>query len=174
MHIQSSLLLSPLCACKRACAISDPASPTSLYLELQAKTHALYTQGLLARSSPLRPLSDASVLGDRGHPLLVLPNIKQAKLFDSDVAASSGGLQTVVTCGWEGERPGDLLFQMNNGRVQHVFSLVAHDFGFQVTAGSVSYPSIRTPTRVCVRLERFGRGANVALHLGISYKESNS
>jgi hypothetical protein len=138
---------------------------------LQASTHDKYWTGLLARSSSLARTSSLSSSGGpigpiKAAPLLVLPDAKQAKLFDSDVMQNSGGLQTVVVSGWGQERPGDLLLQEERGRVKHAYALVGHSHGFAVSAGKVTYPSAHEPTRIAIRLELEGRHESVRLGLG--------
>ena len=138
---------------------------------LQASTHNKYWTGLLARSSSLARTSSLSSSGGpigpiKAAPLLVLPDAKQAKLFDSDVMQNSGGLQTVVVSGWGQERPGDLLLQEERGRVKHAYALVGHSHGFAVSAGKVTYPSAHEPTRIAIRLELEGRHESVRLGLG--------
>ena len=131
---------------------------------LQAKTHNLFFKGLLARSTPVQPAprdADVSI-----SMLLLLPDAKEARLFDSDVMANSGGLATVIRSGWGDERPGDLIFQMNGSKLMNTYVLIAHSHGFAVSGSRVSYPSASTPTRIAFRIERVGRGEGLELKLG--------
>ena len=137
-----------------------------LTCSLQAGKHEAYWKGLLARSSDVvqaRTLKVPCYLGDA---LLVVPNAKIARLFETDVMQNAGGCAAVVTSGWGSERPGDLLFAMRGPRLLHAYVIVAHSYGYAVQRSTASYPSCDAPTRLCIRLERVGRGEQVSLQLG--------
>jgi len=130
----------------------------------QAGNHAAYYKGLLARSMPVSVPSRPPKVG---MPLLVLPDVRTARLFDTDQYHQSGGCATVVSAGWENEQLGDLVLQLApSGSVQHLYSLVAHSYGYTVKGTTVQYPGREAPTRLAVRAERIGRGDNIALALG--------
>ena len=134
---------------------------------LQAKDHASYWRGLQARSSPPSRRRSSETTSSR--PLLILPDAKQAKVFDQDVMVNSGGCSMVIASSWKAERPGDVLLEMDHRKVKQAWLLIAHSHGYQATSrgrGSVSYPGQNTPTRIAIRLERKGKGSGVELLLG--------
>ena len=159
---------------KETVDLSGPNSPEWVSLKkgvprpsvlLQAKSHAKYYLGLRARSVAITaPIRDPICASP---PMLVLPDAKQAKLFDTDVMHNTGGLKTLIKSDWQNEKAGDLLVQMNGSKVQHTYVLAGHLHGYAVNGGNVSYPGQQSPTRIGCRLERTGRGpGDVALCLG--------